>query len=134
MRTIVDGIQIAVRSAARALELHGGKSVESRVDYRSLLVAVSVYVNAAVSALELRQEISGLSLTDRPDVNFTVYDFESLRVQCLPTDDQTATVPRFLPAPASADALFKYASDVAKAFLELDDDAFERNARLTINP
>ncbi|NQV28710.1 MAG: hypothetical protein HQ518_30525 [Rhodopirellula sp.] len=133
LRTIVDGIQIAVRGAARALTLHGGGLIESSPDYRSLLVAVSVYVNAAVSALELQREFNGF-IENPPAVNFSVYDFETLRVQCLPSDDDDDSnkIPRYLPAPDSADELFQYASDVAKAFLSLDDDALDRNCRLTV--
>ena len=131
LRTIVDSIQIAVRGAARALTLHGGPQIELAPDYRSLLVAVSVYVNAAVSALELKREFQGF-VENAPAVNFSVYDFESLKIQCLPTDDDSVTVPRYLPAPNSADDLFQYAGDVAKAFLALDDDALDRNCRLTV--
>ena len=129
LRSIVNQIQIAVRSSAKALEDRTGQSLSQIRESRSLLVAVSVYVNAAVSALALQQEIDQ-SGRKEPKVHFGVYDFETVRVRCLPETGDGSSGLR--PAPASGTELVAYAAEVAKAFLSLNEEARDFNCMLTM--
>ena len=81
LRTLVDQIQIAIRGSAHALRDVAGHSIAQDPDYESLLVTTSVYVNAAVSALELRRELDQRGF-EQPVVT-GVYEFETLSVQAL---------------------------------------------------
>ncbi len=126
LRSLLDQIQISVRGAARAIERQEGPGIRKSPDFRTLLVTASVYVNAAVTAHELRRELhlqgSG------PEVVFGVYDLETLHVQGYPTvgGDHTSQ-PRMRPAPKDAHGLTTYADEVAKAVMaasrELDAES-----------
>lgn len=131
LRSVVNQIQIAVRSSAKALEERAGSPLGEIPEFRSLLVAVSVYVNAAVSALALQREVDQAN-PQGPRVHFGVYDFETVRVRCLPETggDETSGL---RPAPGAAQELMAYAAEVAHAFLSLDADARNRNCRLTVS-
>ncbi len=131
LRSIVNQIQIAVRSSARALESRAGKPLVEIVEFRSLLVAVSVYVNAAVSALALQREIDQPGKTG-PRVYFGVYDFETVRVRGVPEDARGDDTSGLRPAPANAAELEAYAGDVAAAYLSLDEEDRNRNCKLTV--
>ncbi len=130
LRSLVDQIQIAVRGASHALDTYVGTSVHDRSMFRSLLVAVTSYVNAAVSALELQRELS-LYGSDGPKVVFGVYDFETLRVQSSPAVDTEP--PRLRPAPRNAEELADYAIEIVDALMSMDDDQREESYRLTIH-
>jgi carbonic anhydrase len=129
LRSLVDQIQLAVRGASHALEKAAGVALPNKTMYRSLLVGVTAYVNAAVSALELQREMS-LYEAGGPQVVFGVYDFESLRVQSSPA--LTPETPRLRAAPKSAQELADYASEVVEALLSLDDDDLEAKYMLTM--
>lgn len=129
LRSLVDQIQIAVRGASHALEKAVGVALPNKTMYRSLLVGITAYVNAAVSALELQRELS-LYDADGPQVVFGVYDFESLRVQSSPA--LTPETPRLRPAPKSAEELASYATEIVEALLAMDDDELENNYMLTM--
>lgn len=131
LRSIVNQIQIAVRSSAQALEEQAGCPIHKLSDYRSLLVAVSVYVNAAVSAFALQREIVPPD-GKGPQVYFGVYDFETVRVRCRPAGSNEFVPSGMRPAPASSQDLATYAAEVANAFLNLDDDDRDRNCKLTM--
>lgn len=128
LRSLVDQIQVAVRGASNALDKYAGAAIADKSLYRSLLVGVTAYVNAAVSAFELHRELS-LYGDDGPEVVFSVYDFESLRVQSNPA--HSSDVPRLRPAPRSADELAAYASEVVDGLMSLDDDDQESGYKLT---
>jgi carbonic anhydrase len=117
LRTLVDQIQIAIRGSAHALRDVAGHSIAQDPDYESLLVTTSVYVNAAVSALELRRELDQRGF-EQPVVT-GVYEFETLSVQALPGPPGpiTDTASRLRPGPSSPDELSQYANDVAEAAL-----------------
>ena len=73
LRSIVDRILLAVRAADMALEAEVGKDLRERPGYRNALVETAVVLNAALTAMTLKQEL------DR-DVNFGVYDLVNRRV------------------------------------------------------
>ena len=129
LRSLVDQIQISVRGAARALAKHAGPEITKDPDYRSLLVATAVYLNAAVSALELRRELALQGCGQ--EVVFGVYDFETLRVQCGPTDEQRDQS-RLRNAPADADQLTDYANEIVTSLMQMDDEARASSCRLTM--
>ena len=129
LRSLVDQIQIAVRGASHALEKYVGAALPDQSMYRSILVGITAYVNAAVSAFELQREL-GLQAADGPQVVFGIYDFESLRVQSSPA--LTPETPRLRPAPCSAEELAKYATEVVEALMSLDEDEREAGYLLTM--
>jgi len=57
LRSIVDAILVAVRSASLALEAAHGAGVAGEPGYRAALVETSVALNACLAAYALRQEI-----------------------------------------------------------------------------
>jgi carbonic anhydrase len=59
LRSIVDSILVAVRSASLALERAFGPAVAERPGYRAALVETSVVVNAAWAAYSLAHELAG---------------------------------------------------------------------------
>lgn len=129
LRSLVDQIQIAVRGASHALEKYIGVALPNKTMYRSLLVGITAYVNAAVSALELQRELS-LYDSDGPQVVFGVYDFESLRVQSSPA--LIPETPRLRPAPRSAEELAKYATEIVEAMMSLPEDELAATYMLTM--
>lgn len=129
LRSLVDQIQIAVRGAAHALETHLGSPMSNKSMFRSVLVAVTSYVNAAVSAFELQRELE-LYDENGPRVVFGVYEFESLRVQGSPL--VRSGEPRLRPAPRSAKELADYASEVVNEIMSLDDGDLESGYLLTV--
>ncbi|MFN8855117.1 MAG: carbonic anhydrase [Planctomycetaceae bacterium] len=123
LRTLVDQIQIAIRGSAHALRDVAGSAISQDPDYQSLLVTTSVYVNAAVSALELRRELDQRGF--KQPVVTGVYEFETLSVQALPGDPISGTLStdRLRPGPSNPEELSHYANEVARAALT----ALERN-------
>ena len=129
LRSLVDQIQIAVRGASHALEKYVGTALPDKTMYRSLLVGITAYVNAAVSAFELQRELA-LYGGEGPQVVFGVYDFESLRVQSSPA--LLPERPRLRPAPRTAEELADYATEVVDALMSLEDDERESGYMLTM--
>lgn len=129
LRSLVDQIQIAVRGASHALEKYVGVAMPNKTMYRSLLVGITAYVNAAVSALELQRELR-LYDANGPQVVFGVYDFESLRVQSSP--DTKSELQRLRPAPRTAEELASYATEVVDALMSMEDDERESGYMLTM--
>ena len=120
LRSLVDQIQVAVRGSSHALDKYFGDVRPKQDDmYRSLLVGVTAYVNAAVSALELKRELTRHG-TIGPEVVFGVYDFESLRIQSSPA--LIPETPRLRPAPSNAEELAEYAAELANALMSLTEN------------
>ena len=129
LRSLVDQIQIAVRGSSHALETHLGTTVHDKSMFRSLLVGITAYVNAAVSALELQRELA-LYGDDGPQVVFGIYDFDTLTVQSTPAVESSA--PRLRPAPKTGEELADYATEIVEAFMSLEDDERDESYRLTM--
>ena len=120
LRSLVDQIQVAVRGSSHALDKYFGDVRPKQDDmYRSLLVGVTAYVNAAVSALELKRELTRHG-TIGPEVVFGVYDFESLRIQTSPA--LIPETPRLRPAPSNAEELAEYAAELVNALMSLTEN------------
>jgi carbonic anhydrase len=109
LRSLVDGILIAVRGAAQALERVGGAAVKRQSGYRDALVETAVYLNAAVTAFDVAREVGSLQVP-RPRVVYGVYDLAGVRVRSTPGGDAT-----FGDAPAHADEFAEIAIRLAEA-------------------
>ena len=129
LRSLIDQIQIAVRGASHALETYLGTAIHDKSMFRSLLVGITAYVNAAVSALELQRELNLYGNTG-PQVVFGIYDFDSLRVQSSPALD--SELPRLRPAPRNAEELSDYAMEIVDAIMSMEDDERDESFRLTM--
>ena len=115
LRSLLDQIQIAVRGADRAFERAAGAAIRQHADYRTLLVTATVFLNAAVSAHELRRELKLQG--GGPDVVFGVYDMETLRVLGCPAGPDDENPQRLRRAPVDANELVSYAAELVKAVM-----------------
>lgn len=116
LRSLLDQIQISVRGAARAFERQAGPEIKNDPDYRNLLVTASVYLNAAVTAHELRRELKLQG--GGPEVVFGVYDMLTLKVMGCPSDPvEVDAKPRLRRAPIDSNELMAYAAEVVKAVM-----------------
>ena len=91
LRSLINRVMIAVRSAAKGLQVAAGHSVINHPGYRQALIELAVYVNAAVTAFDLRRELANLQLPGMRIV-YGVYDLESLRVHAEPDNCEHGAV------------------------------------------
>jgi carbonic anhydrase len=119
LRSLVDRIQIAVRGAAHALEQVNGAFIASHPHYRAALLEVAVYLNAAITAYDVRREVESTHSGDT-QVVYGVFDLVSQRVQALP-GSPSAAASTFGDVPAGAEGFSSLGLRLAKAVLgELD--------------
>jgi carbonic anhydrase len=118
LRSLVDRIQIAVRGAAKALTSVGGPSIVSSPDYRENLIETAVYLNAAVTAYDLKREIAALGITNLPIV-FGVYELSTMHVRGLPDDRSRPPTFQtdFSAAPTSSEEFVKLGAELAERLL-----------------
>jgi carbonic anhydrase len=117
LRSLVDRLQIAVRGAAHSLKLQGPADLERHPQYREMLIAAAVYLNAAITSFDLRRELRALE-NSQHDVIFGVFDLESQLVRGLPETSELADpAPVFLSAPQSADELMAISTSIARGVL-----------------
>jgi carbonic anhydrase len=103
IRTVVDKILVAVRTAERAVRAAWGRDAADRPGYRAALIETAVGLNAALTAATVRQEFRD-QLGPHREVVYGVYDFVSRRVGVpLGVPGQSHFVPGFVPAPADLD-------------------------------
>ena len=76
LRSIVDAILVAVRSASLALEAAHGRGVAGEPGYRAALIETAVALNACLSAFALKRDLEGRRLR----VLFGSYDLASRSV------------------------------------------------------
>lgn len=100
LRSLVDRIMIGVRGAANALQQVCGRNVVHHPHYKDALKELAVYVNAAITAYDLRREVAALGAGDIRVV-YGVYDLATLFVTATPQSQPTA--PGFAPAPDQAE-------------------------------
>lgn len=82
LRSIIDGLLLAVRAAAASFERVHGAGVERAPGYRSALIETAVSLNAAMTAKTLRHEFRDRDAA-RLDVVFGVYHLISREVDLL---------------------------------------------------
>lgn len=113
LRSLLDQIQISVRGADRAFERLEGPEIKSAPEFRTLLITASVYLNAAVTAHELRRELSLQG--GGPEVVFGVYDLETLRVQGSPSaPEEKNPQSRLRRGPIDSPELTAYAGELVQ--------------------
>ena len=111
LRSLVDRIMIAVRGASSAIQQVCGRNVVNHPNYKEALIEVAVYLNAAITAFDLRREISAFG-GEAMHVVYGVYDLATLFVTPKPTAHPTD--PGFAAAPQQDD-LTLLARELAKA-------------------
>lgn len=112
MRTLTDRMMDSVRGSSEALIHVAGESIRNSVEFRELLVEVSVYVNAAANAYEVSQEIKQ-SGSREIGVVYSVYDLRTARVAPYPMLDGEEDS-MFVEPPSSADRFSEFARTIAK--------------------
>jgi carbonic anhydrase len=111
LRSLVNRIMISVRGAANALQYVCGRGVEHHPHYKDALKEVAVYLNAAITAFDVRRDIATLA-DDSIRVVYGVYDLATLFVTATPTRDPLE--PTFASAPQQ-DELAELAQTLARA-------------------
>lgn len=115
LRSLVDSIQLAVRGAAKALERVSGSMSTHGPGFRSALLETSVYMNAAVTAFDVRRELAKMKLTS-VKVVYGVYDLVTQRVRGLPASrpEDVLLDSGFGEAPQTAEELTELGTQVAR--------------------
>jgi carbonic anhydrase len=116
LRSLVDRLHVAVRCAAGEIERLCGPTVERHPAYRSVLVEIAVYLNAALTAFDVRREL-GLSHEADPQVVYGVFDLVGQRVAALPRADQareSQTGAIFGTVPSTSDGFAKLGAEIAR--------------------
>lgn len=114
LRSLVDRIMIAVRGAANAIQQVCGRNVVHHPNYKEALKEVSVYLNAAITAFDLRREVAAFG-AETMDVVYGVYDLATLFVTATPIAQPTD--PGFAIAPQQEE-LTELAQKLAKAVVD----------------
>ena len=120
LRSLVDRIQIAVRGASKALGRVTGSTAHTRPAYRTALLETAIYLNAAVTAFDLRREIRGLG-KENLQVVYGIYDLASLRIHSMPQSTQSLTAiaqPSFGKAPDHADEFTELSTRLAQSAVD----------------
>lgn len=114
LRSLVDRIMIAVRGAANAIQQVCGRNVTQHPNYKAALKETAVYLNAAITAFDLRREVAVFG-SPSMRVAYGVYDLATQFVTEKPTARPTA--PNFAEAPQQDD-LTALAQRLAKAVVD----------------
>jgi carbonic anhydrase len=83
LRSLVDRIMIAVRGASNALVDLCGRNVVHHPHYKDALKEVAVFLNAAITAFDLRREVTAFG-AESISVVYGVYDLGTLYVTPTP--------------------------------------------------
>ncbi|MGP0063967.1 MAG: carbonic anhydrase [Isosphaeraceae bacterium] len=116
LRSLVDRIQVAVRGAATALERVRGTSVAGHPSYRAALIETAVYLNAAITAYDVRRELNPTKNAG-PRVVYGVFDLVKQRVfarPVAPAADPAEPFPIFADVPRDADAFNDLSTELAR--------------------
>lgn len=111
LRTVVNHILVAVRSAALSLEQVWGADVVEDPGYRNALAELTVPLNAAMNAYQLWLELEQHELTSRPEVVYGVFDLLTARVTGPPNLDNVS----LSPAPKDPTELVELGVQLARA-------------------
>lgn len=91
LRSLVDRVLIAVRGAAKAVERVCGSDAKGHPGYYDALVETGVYLNAALTAFDVRREVEMFQGNSRAKVAYGVFDLADQRVRSRP--DQGKKLP-----------------------------------------
>ncbi len=117
LRSLVDRIQVAVRGAATALDRVQGASVSRHPSYRAALVETAVYLNAAITAYDVRRELDRAENTGTRVV-YGVFDLVEQRVRAHPAGVPANTpemIPIFADVPDGPAAFNELSNELARA-------------------
>jgi carbonic anhydrase len=117
LRSLVDRIQVAVRGAATALKRVHGDGTAHHGSYRAALVETAVYLNAAITAYDVRRELDRLANADTRVV-YGVFDLVEQRVHARPAAaaaNSPEPIPIFADVPDGPDAFHALSDDLARA-------------------
>ena len=121
LRSLVDRIQLAVRGASKGLErVTGGVMDHTTSAYRAALIETAVYLNAALTAYDLRREIHDLGMTNL-EVVYGVYDLATLRIHSMPEKAQSSIGGHglcFGHAPAHAEDFTELSTRIAESAID----------------
>jgi carbonic anhydrase len=115
LRSLVDRIQIAVRGAAKALG-RVGHTDKKEPGYRSALVEAAVYLNAALTAFDVRKEISAIE-GHTVRVVYGVFGLDGQQVFALPPGDGDGEPPIFGTVPSTSQEFTNLGDEIATAVL-----------------
>lgn len=113
LRLLVDRIMIVVRAMANAVKRHFRAHIATHENYRSALIAATVYQNAAITAFDLKRELFARE-EHAMEVVHGVCDVDTMLVSALPVSDAAAG-PTLLSAPHSAEEIGQFAERVVQA-------------------
>jgi carbonic anhydrase len=113
LRSLIDRIQIAVRGAAKALGRCGSR-IESQPEYRAELVETAIYLNAALTASDVRREIE-ITGSKPVHVVYGVFDLNDQKVHALPHHGKEAGEPEFGEVPRSSEDFSALGDRIAQA-------------------
>ena len=117
LRSLVDRIQVAVRGVATALERVAGASAARHPSYRAALIEAAIYVNAAITAYDVRREIDRLG-GSAVRVVYGVFDLIQHRVRARPvtsSGDGPGRIPIFSDVPGGPDEFGAIGTEIARA-------------------
>ncbi len=110
LRLLADRIVIVVRGAAEAMKRQFGQDVAKHPEYRTALLEATVYLNAAITAFDLKRELFGQQ--DRAlDVMYGVCNIRSMLVGGRPAAGES----ELLPAPRGTDELGQLSDRIVEA-------------------
>ena len=117
LRSLVDRIQVAVRGAAAALDRLAGPAAQRPAEYKAALVEAAVYLNAAITAYDVRREVDRLAAPS-PRVVYGVFDLVQQRVRARPAGAQAegpGQIPVFADVPSGPDDFGTLGAEIARA-------------------
>ena len=117
LRSLVDRIQVAVRGAAAALDRLAGPAAHRHAEYKAALVEAAVYLNAAITAYDVRREVDRLAAPS-PRVVYGVFDLVQQRVRARPAGAQAegpGQIPVFADVPSGPDDFGTLGAEIARA-------------------
>jgi carbonic anhydrase len=115
LRSLVDRIQVAARGAATALERVAGAAIARHPCYREALVEAAVYLNAAITAYDVRREVDRLAV-NATRVVYGVFDLVQQRVRARPADGP-GPIPVFADVPSGPDDFGAISTEIARAIV-----------------
>jgi carbonic anhydrase len=121
LRSLVDRIQVAVRGAATALERVAGAAAARHPSYREALVETAIYLNAAITAYDVRREVDRLA-GGGVRVVYGVFDLVRQRVRARPAGavadaagEGPGPIPVFADVPSGPDGFGAISAEIAGA-------------------
>jgi carbonic anhydrase len=93
LRTLVDRVLIAVRGAAKAIARVCGGDAKNQPGYRTALIETAVYLNAALTAFDVRREVEMFQSDSRIKVVYGVFDLADQRLRSQPDQGEEPPPP-----------------------------------------